>query len=169
MTTIRDLAREAIKKCKSIDYQVEYFWQQVNNDKKLLKAILEPLVRMAGREAIYDLRHASVTALKFNPGRTTRGAESMASIADVMIASYLDGWKMPDGRTLGDMRGGELAPLAIEAFNAAHGWNLRARFYQAITERVPPKTLVRKAMKEADVMRLWNTIKATTTIAGQAG
>ena len=165
---IRDIAKLARKARKTMDDQEQYAWEMISKDKKLLKSVLEACVRKAIRENIYELRDGEMSALKFAPGRTTRGIEGMSAISDVMNSAFLDTWMVGD-RVLGDVLGKELEPLAQDSFGEAKGWTMRGMFLQAIAKKVKGNKSVRSAIGNKAAANLWDNIKKSMDAKGEVG
>jgi len=154
---LRELARQACKKHDVIDEAVEAVYQGLIAQPDVFDLMVEPALRMAIRETIYDVRHDEGSRVKYAPADTTRGPDVLALVSRVGERSLLE-LAMPNGRRLGDQLGSDLRPLAEECRRQANGNLRRAALCEALADRVPDGEAVRDHVTTEDVRELWSAI-----------
>jgi hypothetical protein len=120
-------------------------------------SLVAELVRRAVREAIHRARHEMTRAAK---GRAYGGpAKVLAASAAVeaVCASWYDNYCI-GRRTLGDLLGEELEPLACDEEARARGCADNARLLRWLREKVKDGQRVRDAVPERKAMAMFHRI-----------
>jgi hypothetical protein len=120
--------------------------------------LVDALVLEAVRERVYDARHQDCRAIRkaageyCGPAKVTAGATSN----DVAFGVYC---YMIDGRTLGTIRGDELAVIADGEEARAHGHRFNARLCRKLLDHVSEDKTVRQCLKETALREIFASIK----------
>ena len=156
-TSLADLGRAAQQATDTTEGQVTFMIRELRGDAALTKLLWVDIVRLAALKVLNGLNNQSRKTAKGMtvPGHCTRSDAAIASACGTPPASFLRTWRMSDGRSLYDVRGRELAPLAAGLENRAQGIQRNAQFYRLLDGHVPARAKVGTQVSDEKAIELW--------------
>lgn len=116
------------------------------------------LVRTAIRGIIGDYRHTNNNALRNERGDfDTKSKITVGETVDAIVRSVYDYFIA--GRTLGSLLGKELPEIAANEAAKAEGHMFNSRLCTELKKLVPDDKLVRNAVKESKLRKLFDDLK----------
>ncbi|HET6442412.1 MAG TPA: hypothetical protein VFH53_08550 [Phycisphaerae bacterium] len=164
LPNLRDLVLEAAQHQTDVERIVAAVWARIRKDGKLRRSLERTAFRLAIRVTVHDVQAVQRTGTKRNGAapppvnRCTRGPDTIrATSLAVATAVFLDTWVV-GGCRLGDLYGADLKPLAARERQQAAGHGRAARFYAALTRKVPGDEKVRDRVTSDQAAAIWKAI-----------
>ena len=147
VATVTGLAVEACEIHADAKAAAGWMRDQLDALPEVVAAEMDKIIWAAIRNAVYERRHDTRSAIK---ARCGRDVEAMNASALAARASILDTWATPDGKRLGDATGSDLEAYAAQERRTAQGHERNAVFYEALRALTPERAKVRNRVS-ADV------------------
>ena len=145
---LRELAKQAYAKCEGIDDAVAWVLDALDSDRALRRRLAKPMVEVAVRATIHDVRHSHLRRLK----RAPQPVEAIGVLSDAVMDTQMSR-PMPDGRVLGDWLGTELMALSDIEWALASGHGKNATYFVRVGKRAG-KRRVADALTEKDLQAI---------------
>ena len=155
-----DLVGRVVRKEPDILAAENAVYRRLTDDADLMHEWGEPLLRRGIREMIHACRHQRRTEAKANamPHRLARGADVLADLAAIQMASILDTWLVGNKR-LGECTRVELLAEAENIGAQIGGLSRNRKYFKLIADRLDyDDTRVADRLNGEQAAALWASV-----------
>lgn len=121
--------------------------------------VIEPLVRIAARALVYDVRSERRSTVKMVPSsdQPVRDGNVILSAGERLRETFLKSWVVGN-KSLGECTGAELREEAERERLAAKGHEQNATFYLALSKAVKDDEQVQSVMDDQTARKAWESV-----------